>query len=196
MRNILNDLKYGVRMLRKTPGLSLAAIFTIALGIGVSIAIFSVFNAVLLRPLPYANPQQLVMVWDNFLRLRMEKLRPSPPEFVDFREQNHTFQDVAASGTVEFNFLNGDIAERVVGARVSSNLFSVLGVKPVIGRDFQPGEDQVGASRLVIVSHGFWQRNFGGQSSAVGKTLTLNDKPYTVIGIMPQSFRFPRVSSG
>ena len=116
MRNILNDVKYGIRMLRKTPGLSLAAIFTIALGIGVSIAIFSVFNAVLLRPLPYANPQQLVMVWDNFLRLRMEKLRPSPPEFVDFREQNHTFQDVAASGTVEFNLLNGDMAERVVEA--------------------------------------------------------------------------------
>lgn len=191
MRNILNDLGYGLRMLLKTPGLSLAAIFTIALGIGASIAIFSVFNTVLLRPLPYANPQQLVMVWDNFLRLRMEKLRPSPPEFFDYKQENHSFQDVAAAGTVEFNLLNADVAERVVGARISSNLFSVLGVKPVLGRDFQPGEEQLGGNRLVIVSHGFWQRNFGGQPSALGKTLTLNDNPYTVIGVMPQSFRFP-----
>jgi putative ABC transport system permease protein len=177
-------------MLFKNSGLTSVAVLTLALGIGANTAIFSVVNFVLLRPLSYSHPDQLVMVWERNLKKGFSESPTSFGNFVDFRN-TATLIDVAAFMETNFNLTGGGRPERVAGLRVSANLFSVLGINPVRGRIFSPAEDKPGAGRTVILSFGLWQRSFGASPNLVNQTVQLNGQTYTVVGIMPSDFKFP-----
>jgi len=187
---IWQDMRYGARMLLKSPGVTLVAVLTLALGIGANTAIFSVVNFVLLRPLEYANPDQLVMVWERNTKKGWNESPTSFADFVDFRDNAKSVELVAFTDT-NFNLTGGDQPERVAGLRVSANLFSLLGVNPARGRWFAPGEDKPGAGHVLILSYGLWQRSFGGNSNLVNQTVQLNGQSYTVVGVMPPTFKFP-----
>ena len=194
MGNLWQDLRYSLRLLVKKPGFAAVTILTLALGIGANTAIFSVVNAVLLRPLPYPDPDRLVIVWDNFLKMGLEKLGAKAAEFVDYRDQNHVFSQIAAFRNLDFNLTGGDEPERISGARVTAGLFPLLGAQAALGRTLLPEENESGRDQVVVVSHGLWQRRFGSDPALVGKTLTLNGQSYTVVGIMPPDFQFPHQS--
>src|SRR2546428_489374 len=183
-------MRYGARMLLKSPGFTLVAVLTLALGIGANTAIFSVVNFVLLRPLPYANSDQLVMIWERNLKRGWTESPTSSGNFADFRTSAKTV-DVGAFTDTNFNLTGGTQPERVAGLRVSSNLFSMLGVNPVRGRVFLPQEDQPGAGHVLILSYGLWQRSFGANPNLANQTVQLNSQSYTVVGIMPPDFKFP-----
>ncbi|MBI1941984.1 MAG: ABC transporter permease [Acidobacteria bacterium] len=192
MNSLIQDLKYGLRMLAKNPGFTAVAVITLALGIGANTAIFSVVNAVLLRPLPYRDADRLVAVWEENPDRGWYHNIVSAANFVDWREQNHVFTEMAAVNIFPTFTLTGTREpEEVVGQQVTTNLFSLLGVQPVWGRDFLPEEDKPGGPRVVILSYGLWQRRYGGDPTLVGKQVSLNNKSYTVIGIMPSDFYFP-----
>jgi len=176
--------------LLKSPGFTVVAVLTLALGIGANTAIFSVVNFVLLRPLEYANPDQLVMVWERNTKKGWNESPTSFADFVDFRDNAKSVELVAFTDT-NFNLTGGDQPERVAGLRVSANLFSLLGVNPARGRWFAPGEDKPGAGHVLILSYGLWQRSFGGNSNLVNQTVQLNGQSYTVVGVMPPTFKFP-----
>ncbi len=184
------DLRYGLRMLAKNPGFTTIAVIALALGIGANSAIFSVVNTVLLRPLPYKSPERLVMVWEEAAHLGFPKNTPSPANFLDWRSQNTVFEAMAAMVERSFNLTGVGEPERFDGRRVSANLFGLLGVDAQLGRTFRPEEDQPG-SRVVILSHGLWQRRFGADPRVIGQSLSLNGESYTVVGVMPPSFQFP-----
>jgi putative ABC transport system permease protein len=184
------DIRYGARTLLKSPGFTLVAVLTLALGIGVTTAIFSVVNFVLLRPLNYANPDQLVMIWERNLKKGWSESPNSFGNFVDFRDSAKSV-DVAAFTDTNFNVTGGEQPERVAGLRVSANLFSMLGVNPLRGRWFAPQEDKPGAGHVLILSYGLWQRSFGGNPNLVNQTVQVNGQSYTVIGVMPPTFKFP-----
>jgi putative ABC transport system permease protein len=191
---VWQDLRYGVRMSMKQPGFTLIAVIALSLGIGANTAIFSVVNAVLLRPLPYQDPDRLVVLWETHpqIVLRDERSNVSPANFIDWRDQSRVFEQVAALGGQRgFNLTTGGEPERIQGARVSVSLFSLLGVQPYLGRSFLPEEDQASQSRVVLLSHGLWQRRFGSDPGIIGKTLSLNLRSYTVVGVMPREFNFP-----
>ncbi|HEU0178676.1 MAG TPA: ABC transporter permease [Blastocatellia bacterium] len=185
------DLRFGLRMLRKKPGFSLVAILTLALGIGANTAIFSVVNAVLLRPLPYAQAERLVALWSNLLRPGLEKLALSAPEFKDFKEQCRAFEQMAAYDVRNLSLTGVEEPELLPGAFVSPQSFALLGVQPALGRAFQAEEDQPGREQVAILSHALWQRRFGADAGLLGRSVTLDGKPVTVIGVMPGDFRFP-----
>jgi len=187
---IWQDMRYGARMLLKSPGFTVVAVLTLALGIGANTAIFSVVNFVLLRPLEYANPDQLVMVWERNTKKGWNESPTSFADFVDFRDNAKSVELVAFTDT-NFNLTGGDQPERVAGLRVSANLFSLLGVNPARGRWFAPEEDKPGAGHVLILSYGLWQRSFGGNSNLVNQTVQLNGQSYTVVGVMPPTFKFP-----
>jgi putative ABC transport system permease protein len=188
--DLWQDLRYGLRMLVKNPGFTTVAVIALALGIGANSAIFSVVNTVLLRPLPYKNPDALVMLWDDQTHLGFPKDTPSPANFLDWREQNTVFEGMAAMAERSFNLTGAGEPERLDGQRVSANLFSLLGVEPQLGRAFTAEEDKPG-SRVVILSHRMWQRRFGGDATIIGRALNLNGEAYTVVGVMPRGFQFP-----
>jgi len=187
---IWQAMRYGARLLLKAPGFTLVAVLTLALGIGANTAIFSVVNFVLLRPLEYANPDQLVMLWERNTKKGWNESPTSFANFVDFRD-NAKSVELAAFTDTNFNLSGGDQPERVAGLRVSANLFSLLGVNPARGRWFAPGEDKPGAGHVLILSYGLWQRSFGGNANLVNQTVQLNGQSYTVVGVMPPSFKFP-----
>jgi putative ABC transport system permease protein len=187
---MLADLRFAFRQLLKSPGFAAVAILTLALGIGANTAIFSVTNAVLLRALPYQDPDRIVSI--NKLETRFGIGGLTAGAFLDFREQGTAFENLAAYSEDEFSLTGGGDAERVVCAQVSSALFPLLGVQPSLGRTFSPEEEQVGRDQVVVVSESFWQRRTGGDPGFVGKTITLSDRVYTVIGVMPARFQFPR----
>jgi putative ABC transport system permease protein len=191
--NLLQDLRYGIRMLLRSPGFTAVAVLTLALGIGATSAIFSVIDAVLLRPLPYNEPDRLVMVWGKLagIGLPRDQNAVSVPEFIDFQTMNQVFERMAASTGTSFNLTVEGSPERVQGASVSASLFPLLRVQPVLGRTFRAEEDQPGRDNVVLLSHGLWQRRFGSDPSLVGKTLTLNGRVCSVIGILPPNFEFP-----
>jgi putative ABC transport system permease protein len=191
MQTLWQDLRYGARMLLKKPGFTLVAVITLALGIGANTAIFSVVNAVLLRPLQYADPGRVVQVWQNFPQLGSNQVTLSAPEFLDYRDQNRAFERMAAFRFQGFTLTVGSEPEGILGARVSADLFSLLGVAPALGRTFLPEEDQIGAPRAVILSHGCWQRRFGSDAAIIGKSLALDGESFTVVGVMPPGFQFP-----
>jgi predicted permease len=193
MHSLLQDLRYGVRMMLKKPGVTAIALITLALGIGANSTIFSVVNGVLLRPLAYRDSDRLVMIWGNFSKLNIERLTAKAAEYEDYRAQNQIFDQVAAFDNQSFNLTSVDQAERIVGARVTANLFSMLGAQAERGRGFTPDEADAGHN-MVVVSYGFWQRHFGGETTAVGQRLKLNDQDYTVVGVMPPGFQFPHAS--
>src|SRR5215470_15259698 len=171
MGSLLQDLRYGVRMLVKKPGFTVVAVITLALGIGANTAIFSVVNAILLRPLQYSEPDRLVQVWQSFPQLGANQVTVSAPEFLDYRDQNRVFERMAAFRSQEFTLNSGSEPERILGSRVSAELFPLLGVAPALGRAFLPDEDRAGVPRSVILSHGLWRRRFGSDASLIGKSL-------------------------
>ncbi len=191
MRTFLQDMRYGFRMLLKRPGFTVVAVLALALGIGASTAIFSVVNAVLLRPLAFNEPDRLVMVWGSAPQLGFDILPPTAGESLDWREQNKVFDHVAAFKSWAWTMTGSNGPEQIWGARVNSSLFPALGVKPLLGRTFLPEEDRAGSQRVVIIGQGLWQRSFGSDPSIIGKNVTLSGQTYTVVGVMPQGFRFP-----
>ncbi len=192
MEIIWQDIRYGARLLLKSPGFTLIAVLTLALGIGANTAIFSVVNFVLLRPLPYANSDQLVMIWERNLKKGWSESPTSSANFVDFRTSARNLEVAAFTDTNgNFNLTGGDQPERVAGLRVSANLFPLLGVNPGRGRLFLPQEDQPGAGHVLILSYGLWQRTFAANANLINQTIQLNSQSYTVVGIMPPDFKFP-----
>ncbi len=188
---MLKDIRYGIRNLRKHPGFSIIVVTVLALGIGANSAIFSVVNGVLLRPLPYRDSDQLVMIWGNFLKLKIERLTAKSAEYEDYRAQGQIFEQVAAFENVSLDLTGEEQAERITGARVTPNLFSMLGAQVEQGRGFLSDENQT-SHQVVVLSYGFWRRRFGATATAaVGQTLRLDDQNYTVIGVMPEDFQFP-----
>src|SRR6185369_10309069 len=188
-----NDLRYAIRLQRKNPGFTIVAVIALALGIGANTAIFSVVNTVLLRPLPYKDPERLVMVWEEATKAGYPQDTPAAANFVDWRDQNSSFEGMAAITDDSFNLTGSGDPERLEGQRVSTSLFPLLGVEPQIGRVFTSTEDQPGNERVVLLSYGLWQRRFGGDAGILGKTLQLNGAGYTVVGVMPARFQFPSV---
>jgi len=194
MEPLVKDIQYGFRNLVKRPSYTAISLITLALGIGATSAIFSVVNSVLLRPLAYRDSDRLVMIWGNFSKLNIERLTAKAAEYEDYRTQNQIFDQVAAFNNQSFNLTSVDQAERIVGARVTANLFSMLGAQTELGRSIATDEAEAGHNMVVVLSHGFWQRHFGGEATAVGQRLKLNDQDYTVIGVMPAGFQFPHAS--
>jgi predicted permease len=194
----MNDLRYAFRQLAKSPAFTAVAVLTLALGIGANTAIFSVVNGVLLRPLPYRDPNRLVMLWEQSPRKSLEQEKVSGPDYLDWREQSRVFESMAFwpgwLGADEFNLLAADGVEKIKAVYASSSLFTVLGVKPRLGRGFLPEEDQWQGNRVAILSHELWQRRFAGDPNILGRTLTLDTygrRDYTIVGVMPPGFRFP-----
>jgi len=184
LADLWQDLRYGARMLFKQPGFTLIAVLTLALGIGANTAIFSVVNAVLLRPLNYTEPDRVVALWES-VPAKGGRWRVTPANFFDWKKQNHVFTEVAAFGASGFNLTGAGEPEQIRGARVSHDYFSVLGVEPTLGRAFLPEEYEPGKGQVVILGHEFWQRRFNSDPKLIGQTLTLDGAPYTVVGIMP-----------
>jgi putative ABC transport system permease protein len=191
---MFQDLRFGARMLRRQRAFTLAAIIALALGIGANTAVFSVVNAVLLRPLPYQNSGRMALIWGNFLLLNIGQLNAKAAEYVDYRDQTRSFETVAAFDTDDFVLTGGSQAERVAGARVTANIFPMLGVKAAQGRLISSDENQTGRENVVVVSHQFWQRRLGGEPNVIGRSVRLSDSSYTVIGVMPAGFEFPHPS--
>ncbi len=191
MQTIRQDLRYGARMLLKKPGFTLIAVITLALGIGANTTIFSVVNAVLLRPLPYQNPDQLVMIWGKLPAYVPGNTGASAAEFADYQDQNLVFSSIAAYTSSSFNLTGVGEPERIVGTFASASLFPLLNVQPVLGRAFLNEEDRPGRDRVVILSHGLWRRRFGSDSAVIGRSVTLDGQSHTVIGVTPAGFQFP-----
>lgn len=188
LEDLAHDLRYAFRGLRKNRGFTAVAVLTLALGIGANTAIFTVINTVLLRPLPYEQPDQLVVLMET---VSERPVGVSYPNFVDWRNQTTALENVAAVRTREsFNLTGAGESERLAGRLVSANFLTTLGVKPIRGRDFLAEEDQPGAKPVVIISHALWQRRFGGDESIIGKQLTLSNQQFTVIGITPPDFQY------
>src|SRR5262245_6160670 len=185
---MFQDLRYGIRMLRKNPGFTFIAALTLALGIGANTAIFSVVNAVLLRSLPYHDPDRLVMV--NYSRSRVPDDFALGAEFLEWRDQAISFEQIAAYRFDTADLTGSSEPERLNACFVSANLFATLGVAPALGRAFTPEEDTAGGAQAVILSDGLWRRRFGGDNQVMGRTLMLGGQSRTVIGIMPPDFRF------
>ncbi|MBL8203167.1 MAG: ABC transporter permease [Blastocatellia bacterium] len=192
MNDLFRDVLYGLRTLRKAPGFTLIAIFTLALGIGATTAIFSVVNAVLLRSLPLPKAERLMTIWEDYRAKDGPELEwTSPTGFSDWRDQAQSFDHVAAWQGWQPTLTGQAEPEQLIGATVSYNTLEMLGVLPNQGRTFRKEEDQRGAEKVVILSHGLWQRRFGGDPSLIGKPISLMGENWTVVGVMPAGFQFP-----
>ena len=190
----MHDLRYALRSLFQQPGFAAVVVITLALGIGASTAIFSVVNAVLLRPLPFPNSDRLQVVWGNYRGLNIERLPAKAAEFYDYSQQRQVFDSVAGYTNHSFNVSSGSEPERVRGAYVTANLFPMLEANPAAGRVFTAGDQTSGRDRVVILSDGFWQRRFAGDRGIIDQSITLDNESYTVIGVMPAAFQFPHPS--
>jgi putative ABC transport system permease protein len=191
MTTLWQDIRFSLRMWRKAPGFTIVAVGALALGIGANTAIFSVVNAVLLSSLPYADPARLVMVWEDATAYGFPKNTPAPGNYADWRTEIPAFDGVAAIETRDFNLTGTGNPEKVAAAAATANLFSVLGVKPLVGRGFLPEEDLGGPHRVAVIGYGLWTRRYGADPSLVGQTIALNGAAYTVVGVMPPRFQFP-----
>jgi putative ABC transport system permease protein len=193
METLIQDLRYGLRQLRRSPGFTAVAVATLALGIGANTAIFSVVSAVLLRPLPFPAPERLVRVMSMRLHGGVSD-NASYPDFADWRARNHVFAHLAAFNTDSFTLTGQGEAAHVQGAIVSADLFSLLGVKPILGRTFLPDEDKLSATTEgfpIIISHRLWRERFGRDSGIVGRSISLDNRSFIVVGVMPAGFQFP-----
>jgi putative ABC transport system permease protein len=187
METLLSDLRYGARMLFKHPGFTAVAVITMALGIGANTAIFSVVNALLLRPPDYAEPERLVTVWGTTPSIDRETA--SYPDYLDWRDQNTSFSSLAGVAFISANVTGDGEPERMIASRVTSNFLSTLGVAPVFGRDIRPEEDVPNGAKVVLVSHGVWKRRYGGDRGLVDRSIDVNGVPHQVVGILPEGFR-------
>jgi putative ABC transport system permease protein len=192
VETLAQDVRYGLRMLRKSPGFTTVAVITLALGIGANTAIFSVVNGVLLKPLPYRDPSRLVRIYQNDLRHGRVRMMDSAVDLSIAREQASALQDIGFYQEWDATLTGVDEPEQIADTRVSPGLFSILGVTPVAGRTFLPEEHQSGNDHVVILSYSLWRRLFNGEPGAIGKTVTLDGNACTVVGVMPPGFHFPR----
>ncbi len=193
MRGLLQDLRFAVRSLRKRPGVTLVAVLTLALGIGANTVVFGVTNAVLLRPLPFSEPDRLVMLWaaNPRLQLGFDDLPISQGEFRSWREQSRTVESMSVVAAGHSNLSRSGEPERVGGASVSASFFRVTGVWPERGRAFSETDDRPGAARVVVISHRLWRQKLGGDPNVVGRAIMLDGEPHTIVGIMPAGFAYP-----
>ncbi len=187
--SLMQDIRFGVRGLRSRPGFTITVLLTLALGVGANAAIFSVVDAVLLRPLPFYQPSRLVHLWEAYQSKVDQRSEASFPDYLDWRARNKVFSDLAGYHGGGFLF-GGAQPATIGGGKVTANFFDVLGVRPIVGRTFVAGEDAVGAPRVVLLTYGFWQREFGGDRTVVGRAIALDGAPATVVGVLPESFRF------
>jgi putative ABC transport system permease protein len=192
MATLFRDLRFAGRMLRKNPGSTTAIVLCLALSIGANTAVFSLLNAVLLRDLPYREPDRIAMVWNRFLGEERPKVELSSSEFLDLRDQVHSFTEVAATRSGLFNLTGDGEPDLVVGVRVSANLFRLLGVDAAVGRTFLPDEDQPGRGDVVVLSHGLFERRFGSDPKLIGRKILIDGQPFTVVGVTPRDFYFRR----
>ncbi|HEX8140373.1 MAG TPA: ABC transporter permease [Pyrinomonadaceae bacterium] len=191
MWTLWQDLRYGVRVLLKRPAFSLVAVLMLALGIGANAAVFSVVNAVVLRPFPYDEADRLVMIWETQPSQGLPFMFASPPNYADWREQNHSFEELAAFTPRDFFLARGEEPVRVSGAQISASLLPLLRISPMLGRAFTPEEDRPGGPLAVLLSQKLWQSRFGADPSVVGQSVTIDNQSYRVVGVMPQGFKFP-----
>jgi putative ABC transport system permease protein len=191
MQTFLQDLKYALRMLKKNPAFTTVAILTLAVGIGANSAIFSVVNSVLLRPLPFRQPDQLVRVYSEFPTMQLQKFWLSPPELLDIQREAKSWEAIGAWAPGGQNVGTESEPLRVTSAAITRSLIDVLGVQPERGRNFTEEEDRNGGPRVAIISHGLWQKGFGGASDIIGKQIQVNAATTTVVGVMPANFAFP-----
>jgi putative ABC transport system permease protein len=192
LASLRQDVSYGARLLRRAPGFTLAAVLTIALGVGATTAIYSVVYGVLLRPLPFRDPDRLVALWTRAPRMGLPRALVGAANARDWREQNRVFEDIALMRTVgNFNLTGHGEPVRLLAGRISANLLPVLGVTPLLGRGFTEDEDDDGRHRVVLLSHGLWQRRFGADASVVGRSISLSGVPHVVVGVMAPQFQYP-----
>ena len=188
MGKLWQDIRYAFRAMQRNPGFALVAILTLAIGIGANVAIFSVVNGVLLEPVPFPHPDRLVLIWETDMNRNVLRGRVSAAELLDWRDTSHSFDQLAGWSWVFYTITGGRQPERVWGCQVTANFFRLLGVAPVLGRDFQTDDEQPGHEQVAILSYRFWQGHFGGDPSAIGQFVRIDDKPYTVIGVLPRDF--------
>jgi putative ABC transport system permease protein len=191
LESIWTDLGYAARKLRKSPGFTITCLLTLALGIGANTAVFSTINTILFHPLPYRDPGRLVLISESLPLAGSNDVGVSAQEYLDYRSQNSVFSETAAFETADFNLTGTGEPQRINAARISASALPLLGVTPELGRNFAPEEDRHGSDHVVLVSHALWQGQFGSAPDIVGKTIHLDETAYTVIGVMPASFRFP-----
>ena len=192
IESLWQDVRCGLRMLRKNAGFAMVAVLTLALGIGANTAIFSVIHAVLLSPLPYDHPDRITLVRESNPSKGFEQFSVSPPNYMDWKNAAGAFEQMASMSRGQFSYTGGAEPERLVGARVAASFFSVLGAQPELGRTFLPDDDVVGKAGVVVLSHGLWTQHFGSDPQVIGKSLTLDGESYRVIGVMRNGFQFPR----
>ena len=188
MSTMLQDLKFAIRMLVKSPGFTVVAILTLALGIGANTAIFSVVNAVLLRPLPFKNPSQLVVMRESYKLVG--NVSVSYPNFLDWRQRSHSFSALAAVEARGFNLSGVAQPENIGGYAVSPNFLALVGVRPILGRDFLPSEENQGTAPVILLSYQLWQTHLGGDPAVLGRAISLDGRSFTIIGILPPTFRY------
>src|SRR5918993_3819658 len=189
METFWQDIRFGARMLLKNPGFAIVAILTLSLGIGANTAIFSVVSAVLLRDLPFPDSDRIVTLWENNLVDGLERDDVSPGNFLDWRERQTSFQQLAFANPYSFDFVADGEPVTFHSALVSKGFFDVLGANPLHGRVFAPEEYEEGKDKVVVLGYGLWQRRFGGDQNVIGRKLTLDDEPMTVVGVMGPEFR-------
>jgi putative ABC transport system permease protein len=189
------DVRYGIRSLLKRPGATIVALATLALGIGVNTAIFSAVDSILLRPLPFKDPEQLVSIWEQSPAIGIHQNEVAPANFFDLRNQSQSFDGIGAHGPQDLNLTGDAEPERLPAELVTANVFSILGVKPALGRTFLPDEDQVGKEHVVVLSDTLWRRRFNRDPWIVNRNVTLNGESFTVVGVMPRGFFFPALDT-
>src|SRR5881275_408525 len=188
---MFKDLRFAFRQLLKQPAFTAIAVITVALAIGATTAVLSLVNGLLVRPLPYREPQQLILLLQHFKSQNLERIPVSPPEFKDYETRARSFERLGAFGYTNFNLANEDRPERIAGATVTAGVFPLLGVLPIKGRFFEPEECTLGRNDVVIISARLWQRRFNSDPQIIGTKLLLNGKSFTVVGVMPENFDFP-----
>ena len=190
METIWRDSRYAFRTLIKNPGFSFIAVISLALGIGANTAIFSLVNAVLLKPLPFNDPERLVLVWEDQSQIGFPRADVAPANYVDWKTQNQSFEDMAALNWKNFNLTGDGEPERILAHGASHNFLPLLGVMPVVGRNFSVNEDKPAAPKVVILGYGLWQARYGGDPAVVGRDIVLDGEKHTVIGVLPAGFQF------
>ena len=190
VETLFKDIRYAIRGLRKRPGFTFVAVITLALGIGANTAIFSVVNAVLLKPLAFKDPDRLVIVWEDAGFVGFPRNTPAPANYLDWKSQNRSFEDMAATAPTSFNLTGDGDPERVAAHQVSENFFPLLGVQPLLGRTFLQEEDREGGNKVVLLSYQLWQTRYGGATDIVNRNIQMNGEKYTIVGVMPAGFQF------
>jgi len=193
LESVLQDVRYELRTLIKSPRFSIVALVTLALGVAASVAIFTFVNATLIQPLPYREPSRLVALNDARNLALMQKFEASYPDFLDWRSKNDVFDALAGYVQTQVGLRGESTPELLAAAKVTDNFFSTLGVRPVVGRDFRPGEDLASAAPTILITYGWWQKRFGGKQEAIGQSLVLEGSPATIIGVLPKNFHFAAV---